>query len=47
MAVINEIDSTSDQVRPFLQDYTPRSSDAAEFFEHVPGASHDITNSPK
>ena len=24
-----------------------RSCDAADFFEHVAGASHDITNSPK
>ena len=39
--------SAADRVRPSLQEQTPRSCDAAEFFEHVSQASHDITNSPK
>ena len=39
--------SAADQVMPFLQEQTPRSSDAAEFFENAPGASHDMTNCPK
>ena len=37
----------ADQVMPFLQEQMPRSSDAAEFFEHAPGAPHEITNCSK
>ena len=39
--------SAADQVRPSLQEQRSRSCDAADYFEHFPWASNDITNSPK
>ena len=38
--------SAADQVVSFLQEQTPRSTDAIDFFEHAHGASHDMTNCP-